>query len=58
MTATSKHRGIEAAPASITPSVRSQRNRVAAARLRVTVDKRLGIETPKWIRELAETKAS
>lgn len=35
-------------------SVRSHRNRVAAARLRVTVDKQLGIETPVWIRELAK----
>lgn len=49
------------AKAGVIASVRSHRNKVAAARLRVTVDKQLGIDTPAWIRELAaetESKAS
>lgn len=36
----------------------SRRNKVAAARLRVEVDKKRGVVTPKWIREIAESKAS
>lgn len=43
---------------SMPPSVRSPRNKAAAARLRVALDKKLGVETPDWIRELAQTKAS
>lgn len=42
---------------SVVKSVRSPRNRAAAARLRVAVDKKLGLETPKWIRELATRSA-
>lgn len=35
----------------------SYRNKIAAARLRVSVDKKLGVETPGWIRELAKKSA-
>lgn len=42
---------------SVVTSVRSPRNRAAAARLRVAVDKKLGVETPAWIRELAKKPA-
>lgn len=42
---------------SVIESVRSPRNRAAAARLRVAVDKKLGVDTPAWIRELAKKTA-
>lgn len=35
----------------------SRRNKVAAARLRVTVDQKRGVQTPRWIRELARKTA-
>jgi len=35
----------------------SRRNKVAAARLRVTVDQKRGVQTPQWIRELAKQPA-
>lgn len=41
---------------SLPRAVRSARNKVAAARLRVAVDKQRGVPTPKWIRDLAENK--
>jgi len=45
-------------PSSISKTVLSHRNRVAAARLRVTVDRQRGTETPAWIKQLAnETRA-
>lgn len=37
-------------------SVRSHRNKVAAARLQVIIDKQRGRSTPEWIRQLAESK--
>jgi len=39
-------------------AVRSERNKIAAARLRVAVDKQRGVATPQWIRELADGKAN
>ena len=30
------------------------RARISAARLKVNIDKQRGVETPEWIRELAE----
>lgn len=33
----------------------SRRTRIAAARLKVNIDKQRGVPTPDWIRELAET---
>ncbi len=33
-----------------------RRVQVAAAKARVTIDARLGVDTPQWIRELAEEK--
>lgn len=38
--------------------VLSHRNRVAAARVQLIIDKRLGRETPEWIRRLAEDEDS
>lgn len=30
------------------------REQILAARLRVTTDKRLGLETPEWVKDLAK----
>lgn len=38
-------------------SVLSHRNKVAAARLRISLDRQLGVDTPQWIRDLAEDKS-
>lgn len=43
---------------SLPKAVRSHRNKVAAARLRVVIDKRRGTKTPEWIRQLADSKDS
>lgn len=43
---------------SLPKSVLSHRNRVAAARVQLIIDKRLGRETPEWIRRLAEDEDS
>lgn len=39
-------------------SSRDRRVQIAAAKARVTLDKRLRVETPKWIVDLANEKAS
>lgn len=49
---------VESRRPSLPKSVRSRRNRVAAARVQVIIDKRRGRVTPDWIRELAESKDS
>lgn len=41
-----------------TTSSRDRRVQIAAAKARVTIDKRLHVETPKWIVDLANEKAS
>lgn len=38
-------------------SSRDRRVQIAAAKARVTLDKRLHVETPKWIIDLANEKA-
>lgn len=41
-----------------TTSSRDRRVQIAAAKARVTLDKRLHVETPQWIIDLANEKAS
>lgn len=41
-----------------TTSSRDRRVQIAAAKARVTLDKRLRVETPQWIIDLANEKVS